>query len=188
MRVRVWSRGRGRSVTRELACRLRGAGAGHSESEQANLLPATVVSPSVCLSRLSSPFSVSMPRSALGHGLCFPTRPSPHSFSPAPRHPHSRPLGFPSRPRPSFSTPPPQFVPLLHPHSHMLTFALLPAHSNVLARLQALFPSHPPPPSPQPSQSSPLPSPLPPKPLPKFIKVRILTWNMHDSLPKVCAL
>ncbi|TBU43249.1 hypothetical protein BD309DRAFT_961154 [Dichomitus squalens] len=60
------------------------------------------------------------------------------------------------------------------------------AHSNVLARLQALFPSSPHPPttaSPHPSDSTPVP-PHPPLPLPKFIKVRILTWNMHDSIPK----
>ena len=31
-----------------------------------------------------------------------------------------------------------------------------------------------------------MPPPVPPKPIPKFIKIRILTWNMHDSLPKVC--
>ncbi|TFK80301.1 DNase I-like protein [Polyporus arcularius HHB13444] len=60
-----------------------------------------------------------------------------------------------------------------------------PAHSNVFARLQALFPSAPHAhPSPQPVEPSPVPPPLPPKPLPKFIKIRILTWNMHDSLPK----
>ncbi|KAI1797486.1 DNase I-like protein [Ganoderma leucocontextum] len=60
-----------------------------------------------------------------------------------------------------------------------------PAHSNVLARLQALLPSsHPSAASPQPSQPPPVLPPVPPKPLPKFIKVRILTWNMHDSLPK----
>ncbi|CDO74365.1 hypothetical protein BN946_scf184355.g13 [Trametes cinnabarina] len=61
------------------------------------------------------------------------------------------------------------------------------AHSNVLARLQALFPSaphlnvhHPPNPADSPATPhSPVPDP------PKFIKVRILTWNMHDSLPKV---
>ncbi|KAI9066127.1 DNase I-like protein [Trametes sanguinea] len=59
-----------------------------------------------------------------------------------------------------------------------------PGHSNVLARLQALFPhpnAQPPPPNPADSPvtlHSPIPDP------PKFIKVRILTWNMHDSLPK----
>ncbi|KAI9001520.1 DNase I-like protein [Trametes punicea] len=57
-----------------------------------------------------------------------------------------------------------------------------PAHSNVLARLQALFPSaaHP-----QPSPVGPPATSHPPvQDPPKCIKVRILTWNMHDSLPK----
>ncbi|CAL1715956.1 unnamed protein product [Somion occarium] len=63
---------------------------------------------------------------------------------------------------------------------------------GVMARLHALFPS-----SPAPGADSP--PPLPPRPMqsgltsprrkkerppPKFIKVRILTWNMHESLPK----
>ncbi|KAA1467365.1 DNase I-like protein [Dentipellis sp. KUC8613] len=56
-------------------------------------------------------------------------------------------------------------------------------HQNVLSRLQALLPS----------PSSPLPphtlsldttnAPVIPPP-PKFLKVRIMTWNMHESLPK----
>ncbi|OBZ72330.1 inositol polyphosphate 5-phosphatase [Grifola frondosa] len=66
-------------------------------------------------------------------------------------------------------------------------------HSNVLARLQALFPSSPHAiTSPLPQEisaqddSSNLRSPalgrnIPPQ---QFFKVRILTWNMHDSLPK----
>ncbi|KAJ8462988.1 hypothetical protein ONZ51_g10550 [Trametes cubensis] len=59
-----------------------------------------------------------------------------------------------------------------------------PAHTNVLARLQALFPSHPQSNTLPPSADAPatLPSPAPEPP--KFLKVRILTWNMHDSLPK----
>ena len=62
---------------------------------------------------------------------------------------------------------------------------------NVFARLQSLFPA--------PHSQSALPSPvagtvespssmqgLPPPP-PKAVKVRIITWNMHESLPKVRA-
>ncbi|PCH42639.1 DNase I-like protein [Wolfiporia cocos MD-104 SS10] len=63
--------------------------------------------------------------------------------------------------------------------------------SNVARRLQALFPSSPPSPSkdpsasPQPSRLE-LPQPPPAQPSSRpFLKVRILTWNMHDSLPKV---
>ena len=72
-------------------------------------------------------------------------------------------------------------VQCVDPHS-------FPVHTNVLARLQALFPSAPhsqpnsSPLSPEPVQ---VPPPVPPKPPPKFIKLRLLTWNMHDSLPKV---
>ena len=59
--------------------------------------------------------------------------------------------------------------------------------SGVMARLHALFPSTP---------THEDPPPLPPKsmdtrkarPAPKSINVRILTWNMHESLPKVCKL
>lgn len=48
---------------------------------------------------------------------------------------------------------------------------------GVIARLQALFP-----PSPTVSHDAvALPSPS----SPDFIKIRIITWNMHDSLPKV---
>ncbi|KAI0636171.1 hypothetical protein C8Q77DRAFT_1155884 [Trametes polyzona] len=59
-----------------------------------------------------------------------------------------------------------------------------PPHSNVLARLQALFPSQHPQSAPLPAHDAPTPAPPPPPEPPKFIKVRILTWNMHDSLPK----
>lgn len=57
---------------------------------------------------------------------------------------------------------------------------------GVLARLQGLFP-----PSLSSSQSIPTPTVSPnavTSPLvsnPEFIKIRIITWNMHDSLPKV---
>ena len=64
-------------------------------------------------------------------------------------------------------------------------------HPNVFSRLQALFPASP-------SLSSPLPPRTPslgtdasnkhahaiPPPA-KSLKVRIITWNMHESLPKV---
>ncbi|KAF9466458.1 Endonuclease/exonuclease/phosphatase [Collybia nuda] len=56
---------------------------------------------------------------------------------------------------------------------------------NVFARLQGLFPTTP-------SQAGPTNLPrsvqregtLPPPAAPKVLKVRILTWNMHDSVPK----
>ena len=78
-------------------------------------------------------------------------------------------------------------------------------NNNVLARLQALFPggnssvptasSSSPGPGGSSSQQQQQqqrvttpgtgePTPHPP-PHPKFLKVRIVTWNMHDSLPKV---
>ncbi|KAH9848408.1 DNase I-like protein [Lenzites betulinus] len=59
-----------------------------------------------------------------------------------------------------------------------------PQHSNVLARLQALFPSQHPQPSTVLAPDASAPSPPPPPLPPKFIKLRILTWNMHDSIPK----
>ncbi|KAI0029113.1 hypothetical protein K488DRAFT_89071 [Vararia minispora EC-137] len=62
-----------------------------------------------------------------------------------------------------------------------------PPSQNVFSRLHALFPplSQSAIPSPSPSIESPSSfSGLPPPP-PKALKVRILTWNMHESLPKV---
>ncbi|KAI5115634.1 hypothetical protein M0805_008636 [Coniferiporia weirii] len=63
------------------------------------------------------------------------------------------------------------------------------AQSNVLARLQALFPSSPTSPrtpvTSAPAQPEPKPtSTIPARSSPRFLKVRIVTWNMHDSLPK----
>ncbi|KAF8484379.1 hypothetical protein JB92DRAFT_3028984 [Gautieria morchelliformis] len=59
------------------------------------------------------------------------------------------------------------------------------SHPGVIARLQALFP-----PSLSSSPSIPTPT-IPPSAVtspsasnPEFIKTRIITWNMHDSLPK----
>ncbi|KAI0671976.1 hypothetical protein C8Q78DRAFT_1078711 [Trametes maxima] len=95
---------------------------------------------------------------------------------------------------PPIQSPPPLDIPALDPatstpaHSPDISREPTPRpprpqHTNVLARLQALFPSpHPQtntsPADQQPLVNSPLPDP------PKFIKVRVLTWNMHDSLPK----
>ena len=63
--------------------------------------------------------------------------------------------------------------------SFFLTFAVA---TGVMARLHALFPTH----------TSDIAQTLPPgdvrrrtRPPPKFLKVRILTWNMHESVPKV---
>ncbi|KZV62675.1 DNase I-like protein [Peniophora sp. CONT] len=77
---------------------------------------------------------------------------------------------------------PPTFHSLPHPQPPLNT------NLNVFARLQSLFPV--------PHSQSALPSPvagvvespssihgLPPPP-PKAVKVRIITWNMHESLPK----
>ncbi|KAI0749899.1 hypothetical protein C8Q80DRAFT_1164548 [Daedaleopsis nitida] len=89
---------------------------------------------------------------------------------------------------PPIDSPPPLDIPVLAPDSGRDTIRpARPAHANVLARLQALFPSSPHTqhsPSAQTPDTTPVPPPLPPKPIPKFIKVRILTWNMYDSLPK----
>ncbi|KAH9943712.1 DNase I-like protein [Amylocystis lapponica] len=66
------------------------------------------------------------------------------------------------------------------------------AHTNVIARLQALFPSPPlssvqsPPPT-NPRHGFEGGPPLSPRHGPAdrpFLKVRVMTWNMHDSLPK----
>ncbi|KAI0350062.1 DNase I-like protein [Trametes cingulata] len=92
---------------------------------------------------------------------------------------------------PPIQSPPPLDIPALAPSADVSREPTprppsRPAHSNVLARLQALFPSAPHPP-PQPNTlpaDSPLSLQPPPPEPPKFIKVRILTWNMHDSLPK----
>ncbi|KAJ7475671.1 inositol polyphosphate phosphatase [Mycena latifolia] len=57
---------------------------------------------------------------------------------------------------------------------------------TVLARLQGLFPAspttgtHPPPSMPEPLASPQRSNPT----LPKSLKIRIVTWNMHDSVPK----
>ncbi|KAJ7726045.1 inositol polyphosphate phosphatase [Mycena maculata] len=58
-----------------------------------------------------------------------------------------------------------------------------PGHPTVLARLQGLFPTSPT------TGVQPVPeSPVSPRrssiAAPKFLKVRIVTWNMHDSVPK----
>lgn len=68
-------------------------------------------------------------------------------------------------------------------------------HTNVIARLQALFPGAS---AGLPNDASllgrsphvegNLTSLLASDVLPRFLKIRILTWNMHDSLPKVMAL
>lgn len=59
--------------------------------------------------------------------------------------------------------------------------------SGVMTRLHALFPSHE---HHEDGAHSPAVQPgghrrRKSRPAPKFIKVRMLTWNMHDSLPKV---
>ncbi|KAI0048961.1 DNase I-like protein [Auriscalpium vulgare] len=54
------------------------------------------------------------------------------------------------------------------------------AHPNVFSRLQALFPAAPSPSPLSAAEKSDVPAPPPPPPL----KVRIVTWNMHESLPK----
>lgn len=64
-----------------------------------------------------------------------------------------------------------------------------PVHAGgVFARLQGLFPPSLSPSGSQ-SVSTPIPSPravtYPSVSNPQFIKTRIITWNMHDSLPKV---
>ncbi|KAI0833743.1 DNase I-like protein [Trametes gibbosa] len=93
---------------------------------------------------------------------------------------------------PPIQSPPPLDIPALGARSPALSPDISreptprlprPSHSNVLARLQALFPSQHPHPTTPPTDPAP-PSPTPPPVPPKFIKVRILTWNMHDSLPK----
>jgi hypothetical protein len=56
------------------------------------------------------------------------------------------------------------------------------AQQNVFARLQALFPNAPSSPTLQDRAAS-----YPVVPAAKVLKVRIVTWNMHDSVPKVCA-
>lgn len=86
---------------------------------------------------------------------------------------------------------------------------LFTGHANVFARLQALFPGPAPsiiPPPPPRVNSAPVSASsaagsstgpgtrqegvgaaaqLPPGPPPRSLKVRIVTWNMHESLPKV---
>lgn len=66
---------------------------------------------------------------------------------------------------------------------------LKPAQPNVLTRLQALFPSSSPSTPKAPVTALPLeiqpPMPNPSaRPQPRFLKIRIISWNMHDSLPK----
>ena len=59
----------------------------------------------------------------------------------------------------------------------------LPAQpQTVFARLQALFPASP---AAATSTNAPQEESSPVKKPPNFIKVHIVTWNMHDSLPKV---
>ena len=62
----------------------------------------------------------------------------------------------------------------------IVTFASILAQSNIHRRLQALFPQ------PNRVDSSRRTNPAPSaRKDPRFLKVRIVTWNMHDSLPKV---
>ncbi|KAH9945499.1 DNase I-like protein [Epithele typhae] len=89
---------------------------------------------------------------------------------------------------PPIDSPPPIDIPALSPPadpSRDIPRNPRPAHTNVLARLHALFPSpHGQSTSTSPAEPTPAPPPLPPRPPPKFIKLRVVTWNMHDSLPK----
>jgi hypothetical protein len=59
--------------------------------------------------------------------------------------------------------------------------------ANVLARIQSLLPNSMTGPAlPSTAQSPTSPQPSSPS-QPRCLKVRIVTWNMHDSLPKVCS-
>jgi hypothetical protein len=64
-----------------------------------------------------------------------------------------------------------------------------PGQQTVFARLQSLFPAPPGAPAlpsfPQNELQFPLAKLQSSRKHPKFLKIRILTWNMHDSLPKV---
>jgi hypothetical protein len=86
-------------------------------------------------------------------------------------------------PKSSGEYPPTERVILLNNQSLRVNVQLI-AQSSVFARLQARLLPHAATPPPLPTASIHAGAPEKPPP-PKYLKIRIITWNMNESLPKV---